>query len=114
MDEKWFVLINGTREGPYSLKELKSDPRITPDTLIWMEGFKDWIAIRYVPELKDLFKDEPESKPLHEQSSQPIPSDLISEQEALTLQNDPSQFYLWVLVIILTILYVFYQLNRFS
>ncbi len=113
MKQEWYILIDGCKEGPFTSLELKADSRITPDTLVWKEGFLEWIAIRFVPELKLIFKDEPESKPLHEDpSTQPIGSDSSSEQATLTIQEDPSQFFLWILLLILVLIYVFYQLNQ--
>jgi hypothetical protein len=110
MIEEWFVLINGNQEGPYNLNQLKKDPRLTPDTLVWKKGFKDWIAIRHVLELQEIFEDE---TPPHSQEEKFSPTPLISEQEALTLQTDPSPFFLWILFFILILLYVFYQLKQF-
>lgn len=113
MNKIWFIWIDGMKEGPYNAIDLKRDPRITPDTLVWKEGFKEWKAIRHVGELKEIFKDKPESKPLHENTPLPIGKG-APEEEALTLQNDPFQFYLWLLVIVLITLYLFYQINKFT
>lgn len=109
MYKQWFVWIEGKQEGPYNISELKSDSRLTPDTLVWKEGFKEWLPIRRVPELKEIFNDERgEPKPLHEDfKPKPLPSD----EEALTIQQDPFQFYLWLLVLILILLYIFFYLN---
>ncbi len=111
MDKIWFVAFDGKEEGPYSFWELKRDLRLTPDTFVWKQGFKDWIAIRFVPELQDIFKDEPESKPLHEEVK-PKPFLKLPEEDTLTLQIDPSQFFLWLILILLVLSYVFYQLYR--
>ncbi len=111
MDKEWFILIEGKQEGPYSPRELKLDPRVTPDTLVWKKGFTNWVPIRHVPELKDVFKDQPKSKPLHEKSKPPS-TDLIEKQEVLILNRDPSQFFLWLLIILLILFYVIYQLNN--
>jgi hypothetical protein len=109
MDKIWFILIADEKEGPYSFFQLKRDPRITPDTLVWKEGFKDWTAIRFVPELKDIFKDENVVKEEPDLLN-PVPTDLMQDQAALTIQQDPSQFILWTIVLILLI-YTFYRLN---
>lgn len=110
--KEWYLLINEKREGPFSFQELKDNPQVTPDTLAWKKGMHGWVAIRHIPELKELFQDKPESKPLHDDENKPISPDLLQE-EALTLQRDPSQFFLWLLIIILIILYLTYQIKRF-
>lgn len=112
MDREWFILMNGKREGPYTPFELQLDRRITPDTLVWKKGFKDWIAIRYVAELKEIFKDKLESKPGQKESELSSLPSRLSEQEALTIQQDPSQFFLWLIVLMLIIIYIFYQFNK--
>ncbi len=112
MKQEWYILIDGSKEGPFTPLELKADSRVTPDTLVWKPGFLEWVAIRFIPELKFIFKDEPESKPLHEDpNTQPLGSD-SSEQATLTIQEDPSQFFLWILLLILILIYVFYQLHQ--
>jgi hypothetical protein len=109
MDDEWFILIDSKKEGPFSLQELKEDKRITPDTLVWKEGFKDWIAIRFVSELEDVFKDENVVKSPDEKIPESISTDLMQEQAALTLQQDPSQMILWILILILLLIYLLYQ-----
>ena len=112
MDEKvWLIWIEGNQEGPYTIQELKHDTRLTPDTLVWKDGFSDWKAIRSVEELKAVFEDEPESKPLLEAIKiKTFEPELTPEQDTLALQTDPSQFYLWMLVLLLLAVYLFYQL----
>lgn len=109
MNKEWFIAIGGRQEGPYSIQELKGDERITPDTLVWKKGFKDWIPLRHVAELNDLFKDKPEGKPLHEQEEN-TPSNLLSDEEALTLQPDPYSFLIWLLIAAAILIYVSYLL----
>ncbi|WP_068467909.1 DUF4339 domain-containing protein [Candidatus Protochlamydia phocaeensis] len=113
MSREWYILIQNERAGPYSIQELKIDERITPDTLVWKEGWKDWLAMRFVPELKEVFEDKPESKPIYEDiKPKPLSADLMQEQEALTLQQDPYQLFLWILLFILILIYLFYQFNK--
>ena len=109
VDKIWFIAVQGKQEGPYSILDLKRDPRITPDTLVWKEGFVNWLPMRHVPELKEVFKDEPEAKPLQEEAKPSPRSNDLYKQETLILQRDPIQFFLWILVAILIILYLYYQ-----
>lgn len=111
MNEKvWLIWIDGNQEGPYTGLELKKDLRLTPDTLVWREGFETWKPIRNVKELKEVFEDKPESKPLLEAIKlKTFEPELPQEQETLTLQRDPSQFYIWLLIALLAMIYLFYQ-----
>ena len=114
MLKEWFISINGVQEGPYTVLELHHHMDVTPDTLVWKEGFSAWIPIRDVPELKDVFKDDPESVPLEDlvkEVKKPA-FNLQQDQDTLTIQHDPVQFFLWLLVIILFILYFLLQFNR--
>lgn len=108
-DRIWFIIIEKRQEGPYSLQELKKDDRFTPDTLVWKEGFSEWVPARFIPELQEIFKDAPESHPLHEPVQE---KSLKPDGEAtLTLQQDPYQFYLWILIIIAVFIYLMYKIN---
>lgn len=107
--KEWFVIFDKKQEGPYSLLDLKKDPRFTPDHLVWRKGFHEWTPARFVIELQEIFKDEPESKTIHDNSSKKSESVLgQQEQVTLTLQQDPYQMFLWILLILLIILYSFY------
>lgn len=61
----WFIKVRGEKQGPFNLRDLKKHPDFNPDTLVWREGFKDWISARDVFELKSLFKDEGQSENKH-------------------------------------------------
>lgn len=99
----WYILLNQKQYGPYTFQELKGIASITPDTLCWREGMNGWVPIRDVPELKDLFKDEP--VPEDEEVSIAAPS----EDLALTLIPAEPPYYLWLILLILVISYVLFQ-----
>lgn len=108
--KEWFVIIENQQLGPYSLLDLKSDSRFTPDTLVWKKGYKEWTKARFVQELSKLFKDEPEPQALHEPNkNNGVESDLQQSQATLTLQQDPYQFMLWILLLLIIIFYTFYH-----
>ena len=109
--KEWFIIIENQQSGPYSLLDLKKEPRFTPDTLVWRKGFQEWIKARFVPELQMVFKDEPEPRPLHDaDKGKGLESDMGQQNQAtLTLRQDPYQFLLWVLLLLLVIFYTFYQ-----
>jgi hypothetical protein len=113
MDKEWFIIVGDQREGPYSLGDLKRDPRVTPDTLVWKKGFKEWVPARLVATLKPVFEDEPDSQPLHQKPKiKPLKTDLGPEQVTVAMHQDPYQLLLWILLLLLVLFYAFYQLNN--
>jgi hypothetical protein len=111
VEKIWFIIISGNKEGPFSFIELKRDERITPDTLAWKQGFPDWLPIREIQELEDLFKDEQQAVPSENEELQPSTPPL-QDNEVIALKKDP-YFSLWVLLAVLLVVYVFYLLlNR--
>ena len=50
--KKYFLQNNGQKDGPFSLEELKA-LKISPNTLIWYEGIKDWEKISNDKELHE-------------------------------------------------------------
>lgn len=104
----WYIKISGNKEGPYSIDDLKRHPQMTPDTLVWKEGFNDWIQARNVPELDILFEDEEQPVELKDkfkiEAASPENSIL-----ALESSNFPS-FFFWLFAIILILfVYAYYQ-----
>lgn len=108
--DEWFIIINNQQMGPYRLLDLKKHPQFTPDTLVWKKGFKEWMKARFAPELQDLFKDDPEPRPLHESDKgKTVIRDAGQENQAtLTLQQDPYQFLLWILLFLIIVFYTFF------
>jgi hypothetical protein len=52
--EAWFVGIGGTPTGPLSLKEVRAKASaglVDRDSLVWREGFENWLPLRDFPEL---------------------------------------------------------------
>ncbi len=109
MEKIWFIIIDGKKEGPFSFFELKIDDRITPDTLAWKEGFPQWLPIRNIPELKDLFKDE---KSDEDEDNVAFFPPRIEENEVLAIRKDPPFFNIWVFMALFIILYLLYLLLK--
>lgn len=60
---KYYYLDGIEKQGPFDLVELKNCS-LTPDTLVFSEGFSSWHPIKDIPELNDfLFALEPEDEP---------------------------------------------------
>ena len=108
MDKFWFIEIKGTREGPFSVEELKKDRRLTPDTFVWKKGFVTWKRIRDVQELKFLFNDDIEETPQDEEKV--AAPDLKKESDELIVLEMPQPPYLfWILAALIILLYFIIQ-----
>jgi hypothetical protein len=55
---KYYIVINGEQKGPFSIDELRSQG-ITPETLVWKEGYAGWVKAGSVPELSGIFTTPP-------------------------------------------------------
>jgi len=67
---QYFVAIDGQKQGPYSLDEVKG-MLLAPDTLVWRHPMKDWSKASGLKELEFSLSYQPPS----------LPSDTISEHE---------------------------------
>jgi predicted Zn finger-like uncharacterized protein len=62
--EEWYVGINGVPVGPVRLSELRrkaSGGAVTEDSLVWREGFEEWVPLRTFPELLAMLKESASS-----------------------------------------------------
>jgi outer membrane biosynthesis protein TonB len=58
--EEWYVGINGVPVGPVRLSDLRrkaTNGLITDDSLVWREGFEEWVPLRTFPELAAMLKE---------------------------------------------------------
>ena len=63
---EYYVAIDGQQSGPFETKELISlirDGVITPDSLVWKKGMKNWVKADSVKELESLFENVESSIP---------------------------------------------------
>ncbi len=51
---KYFIIINGAQQGPFSLAELQQKG-LSSDTLVWAEGMAEWTPAWQVEELRPIF-----------------------------------------------------------
>lgn len=103
MDKIWYIKVHGSREGPYSVADLKRDNRITPDTLVWRKGFDRWQEIRYVPELQCVFEDEADDNDGEKRLvfGQPDDDEIVLDMRG---GKDPNR-WLWFLLIAILLFY---------
>ena len=113
MDKIWYIYVNGSKEGPYDVQNLKQHPKLTPDTLAWKQGFNQWVPIRSILELREIFKDEKgkEEEPNEEEI---FPENVAkkTEDEVVALNYEPPSSYFWILVAVLIIFYTLYLLYQ--
>lgn len=109
LNKIWYIQVDGQKEGPYSVGELKQDPRVTPDTLVWKQGFEEWIAARFVPELKVLFEDE--EKPV-ELADRFKGEKVTQEDSILAIENSNFPFLIfWLIILLIVFAYFFVRFN---
>jgi GYF domain 2 len=107
MEKIWYIILEGRKLGPFSVQDLKRDSRISPDTLVWKEGFEDWVPIKEVPELRAVFKDQDE-EPEEEEEEGALPPE---EELTLQMKEEPPSFL--PLVILLTLCVMVYLLIKY-
>ena len=79
---KYFIVKDGTRQGPYTVEELAMQ-RLSPDTLVWTRGMPDWAEAQTVPELSgaidhdvpDVPGADTQQAPIGEMAPPPLPGD---------------------------------------
>jgi hypothetical protein len=114
MEAIWFVDINNKAEGPFTIREMKREERITPDTLVWKEGFPAWVHAKDVRELDSLFKDrssDDEDQDSDEDRDLTSEKNLTDEELVLSFQFDPFFFLFLVFAFVLIVAYVFHLLS---
>jgi hypothetical protein len=107
MEKIWYIRFGSIQEGPYSVRDLKRDPRVKPDHLVWRKGFTQWVPIRNVRELKEVFEDEERPE---EEENKDLPATRFQLDElALDMNQEPPHFYYWYIFILLALLAVVLQ-----
>lgn len=102
----WFILIGGKKEGPYSISQLRSHPKLTPDTLVWRKGFSKWIPIAQVKELKEVFRDDKKKKRPDDKKKDLKLSYVLAKTNH---HFNPKPFFWWLLLLSLVLFYVLYR-----
>ena len=101
----WYITTDGNKEGPLSFKDLKSHPRITPLTLVWKKGFKNWVPMGSVPELSKIFEKRVEERNKHHPTLKNGPESVLEEGRI--------GFFPSIWWVILAVVLISYALIRF-
>lgn len=63
---QFHISVNGQQQGPFdmnALQQMVNSKQLTKETLVWKQGFANWIAASQVPELANLFAAVPPPPP---------------------------------------------------
>lgn len=63
---KYYVAVNGQQTGPFDmsvLSDMAANGSLTPASLVWKAGMKNWDKAENIDELKDLFQGNPNEQP---------------------------------------------------
>lgn len=108
MNREWLAFIEGLEQGPYTPQELSVHPQVTPDTYVRKKHWNNWVPIRKVFELKDIFKDKPTPSP-DTDNKKNEQTDLSLENATLAMnQPDPFFTFLWWILGFLFFAYLIY------
>lgn len=78
LDEKWYVVFDGQKQGPYNREavlKLLAGGKITSQSLVWKNGMRDWTKLSETGEF--------ETKAEEEEVPPPIPSEGASDSNEL-------------------------------
>ena len=56
--EEYYLAVDGKPTGPYSIEKLKEmiiSGQLTPSSLLWKTGMKEWVKADTIEKLKDSF-----------------------------------------------------------
>lgn len=107
MSKEWYIKIKGLQQGPFSIEDLKKHPDITPDTLVWKQGFAEWMPISKVKELQDLFKDQDKNgKGKKKEEPKELPAPITPDGLVIDMRRDPPNIILWILLALFLLLYI--------
>ncbi|OQY95138.1 MAG: hypothetical protein B6D37_06440 [Sphingobacteriales bacterium UTBCD1] len=66
MLQKYFLIKNGIKYGPYSIEQLKSF-KLSEHDLIWREGLPDWVKVSQLEEVAGYLSPKPPKSPFEKE-----------------------------------------------
>ncbi|MCH5246828.1 MAG: DUF4339 domain-containing protein [Muribaculaceae bacterium] len=94
MNEEYFIVVNNSHAGPYSVEQLK-ELNITPETYVWRRGMKQWIKAKDIPELSVVLWNPPAPTPL---PVQPVVISQSNEQSSQLSTKEPPSYLVWSII----------------
>lgn len=100
---KWYIKIEGKKQGPYTFAALKEHPRISPFTLAKKKSTyqRDWKMMGQIPELAPLFQktSRPDDR-TKKKKGRPSYTDVLIQSSNLNI------FIIGAILILVAILYI--------
>lgn len=100
----WFIMVDGKKQGPFSINDLKKNPHVSPLTLVWKKGFKKWVPMGSVDGLRKIFESRVNEK------NQDRPK--LKAGPEIVLEEGKSGFFPSMWWLILAILIAIYTLIK--
>lgn len=105
---RWYIKIDGKKEGPYSYNQLRDHPFVTPFTLaqkkMAIKGKKSqWRMMGQIAELKSLFQATEATKGKKSEKKDQFADVLVNSVSAHT-----SSLLIWSILTLLAILFVMF------
>lgn len=97
----WVMKIGSMEEGPYTVQELKEEPRLTAKTLLRKEGALFWRPLALIPELKEVLEHIEERRKKNLKIGEQGEALLELEGELDPLDPPPFFFFLFLLACVL-------------
>ena len=82
MEKKYWIIVDGKPQGPFSADDLKLRRDFTAELPIWTTGMADWTTVGQVEELRELVGESVELSESSEQSEQSERGGWVAEAAA--------------------------------
>jgi hypothetical protein len=105
---EWYLRIEGTDYGPYSLEQLvqyAGEGRINPGNFVRQTTSSDWMEAHQIPELADVFTSVGEISAAAEKS-EPPPAPAVKKHRRKNLLRRPLFWIVFFLVLVLVVVYL--------
>lgn len=109
MEKVWYIKIDASVEGPFTVEELARDKRLSPDTLVWKKGFEAWKKAGEVEELSFLFEEEPPENEEEEDKGKLLRNLPLDDEIAIDGSEAPPPLHLWLLILLILLFSFFYN-----
>ena len=90
--DSWYVAVNGKQEGPFSSYQVQTNldsGTYNNDTLVWKQGFENWVPLSSVSELQN--RDLPPSPP-NQRGADEIDYEIFGhEMQYVEIELDPDE-----------------------
>lgn len=98
-DMKYWLMIDGTRRGPFTVEQVAMQPGVDADTPVWYNGMPDWTVVADVPELACIISGPKVPQPPAYQPVLPTPSVFPQEiQQPVPSQPCPPNYLVWAII----------------